>query len=205
MKRITLAFLLAGFVTAGVLNSPLVAQPVDNAIVVTQPATGGATVVEVSGEDPVVVTDDGETTVVTIPWGKWLGDLLGGLGATLGGIAVLILTYLMRNLPAGVVQIIRTFQVEQLVSRSIDAAVRWVAEAVKGRTLELDVGSTLIARAINNVLAIAPKWLVDWMGGVEGIREKIYARLEERGVVINPTIPGQTMDQAVASKLEVTK
>lgn len=52
-----------------------------------------------------------------------------------------------------------------------------MAEAEKGKTLDVKVGSSVVASAVQYVVGHGPAWLIAWLGGATAIEQKIIARL----------------------------
>lgn len=140
----------------------------------TTPDTADAVVVQAESGSP---TDISSNTTVVIPAGNWLDSILANAGEAVGIIIAVIFAWLARNLPAGVVQFLRTMQAEQLLARAAEFGINATRGAVKGKALEFDVGNEAIANGLQYAVDNAPKWLVDWLGGPEGIRQKIIARI----------------------------
>lgn len=112
-------------------------------------------------------------TAVTIPIGEWASSLL----MTVASVAVPIIMWALRFLPASIAGIIRTAQVEQVLQKAIDYGVNAVAGAAKGKTLDVNLGNQVLAEAIEYALRNGPGWVEGWLGGREGVRERIIARL----------------------------
>lgn len=113
-------------------------------------------------------------TVVQIPIGTWADYVLPAAGA----IALAAVVWLISYLPAPVVAILKTAQVEQILQRAIDFAINMVQGATKDRVLEVDVGNAVVKQAADYVIKYGPKWLIDFLGGETGIRDRIIARLD---------------------------
>lgn len=121
-----------------------------------------------------VVPDSAVDTVVSIPWGDWLYDAATTLIAIIG----MIIAWGVRNLPARFAAIVQTAQLDQLLMRAIDYGINTTAGAAKGKNLSIDVGSVVLEQALQYAIDNAPKWLIAWAGGVDGIKAKIIARLD---------------------------
>lgn len=113
------------------------------------------------------------TTSVSLPIGDWLADA----AAFIGAIAAAALAWVFSKLPASIQPILRTMQAEQLLGKAIDYALNAVAGAEKGKTLDVKVGSSVVASAAQYVVDHGPAWLVEWLGGLPAIEQKIIARL----------------------------
>jgi len=113
------------------------------------------------------------TETVTIPYGTWIEH-------SAQVVATLILAavgWLMRKLPASVVDILKTMKAEQLLAKAVDYGINAVSGATKGKSLSVNVGNAVVANAVQYVVDNAPGWLVKWLGGPEAIAAKIIARL----------------------------
>jgi hypothetical protein len=117
---------------------------------------------------------------VTIPWGDWLSQILGSAAATAGTIAMIIVTYALQFLPATLRSYIdeqRRKQAEQLLERCIAYGINEAKGFVTGKTLDIKVGSEVLAGALQYAVDQGPGWLIGWMGGAERVRDKILSRL----------------------------
>lgn len=121
-----------------------------------------------------------DSSSVTIPWGDWLASVLGTVAAVSGTIAVAIITWALRLLPASLrsyVDAERRKQAEQLLQHAIDYGINDAKGFVTGKTLDVRVGSDVAAGALQYAVDHGPGWLIDWMGGAERVRDKILSRL----------------------------
>jgi hypothetical protein len=113
-------------------------------------------------------------TIVTVPYGDWIANSMG----LIGWFLAVVIAWALRQLPANIVAVIKTAQVEQVLQRGIDYALNAVAGATKDKVLDADVGNKVIAEALRYVVSLGPKWLIGFLGGEEGIKARIIARLE---------------------------
>lgn len=113
-------------------------------------------------------------TLIDLPW----GDLLANGADTLVMIIIALLGWAMRLLPAHILAVVQTWQVEQILARAITAGINKTAGAAKGKALTVDVGNAVLAQALQYVIDNAPAWLIKWAGGEEGLRDKLIARLD---------------------------
>lgn len=114
---------------------------------------------------------------IGLPWGDWVGAVVDFAATVALPIALAFLARLFAILPGPVVQILRTFQVEQLIQRAIDFGINATKGATKGQVLTVDVGSAVVATALQYVLDKAPAQIIKWIGGELRLREMILARL----------------------------
>lgn len=156
---------------------------------VTAPAAAVAPAVAPQPATVIVAAD----TKVSVPWGDWVGQVLGLAASIIAVVLGGILTWAARLLPAWLRAFVtkeRTDQVEQLLQHAIDWGLNAVAGAARGQTLEVNVGSQVVAEAAQYAVDHGPEKLVNWMGGAEGIKEKIIARI--------PLVPDATANEVLA-------
>lgn len=114
-----------------------------------------------------------ETTSVSIPAGSWIEQA----GIFIGPVLAAAVLWLVRKLPEQIASILIAARVDQLLQKAIDYAINSVAGAAKDKALSVDVGSAVVAQAVQYAIDHGPGWLIGWMGGADMIREKIIARL----------------------------
>lgn len=115
---------------------------------------------------------DGATTVA-VPVGAWTGEVAGFLGP----LVLAFIIWLLRQIPGALVQRLRTQQAEQLLAMAVNYGLNAVAGAAKGKVLSVDVGNQVLAQALGYAVDNGPGKLIGWLGGEDGIRDKILARL----------------------------
>ena len=124
-------------------------------------------------------------TTVTWNWGDWLAANSNTFAETAAWLVLALLGLAMKALLAKVVEIIKTWQVEQMLSKAIVAAINKTAGASQGKALSFTVANDVIGSAVQFVLDNAPEWLIKWLGGETGIRDRVIARIEvEPGAAI---------------------
>ncbi|WP_264050489.1 hypothetical protein [Methylobacterium flocculans] len=128
---------------------------------------------------------------VDLPWGDLLAGAVQGLGSVLVPLAATAALAALARLTGPLRILVTTTLVERLVRNVGDYAVNAVAGAVRGRTLSVPVGSTVIASAVQRALDQAPGWLVRAAGGVDGLGEKVFRSLplEEAATEANTLHP----------------
>lgn len=114
-----------------------------------------------------------ETTKVTWAVGATVSQWADAFEA----IAIAAVAFLLRKIPGQFGSILMTMHVDQVLNKAIDYAINMVKGATKDKTLDVDVGNAVLARALQYVLDHSPAWLQSWMGGPELIAQKIIARL----------------------------
>lgn len=112
--------------------------------------------------------------VVTIPWGEWLSASAG----TLATLAASVLALALARLPASVLAMVKTWQVDQLLERSISYGINMVAQASKGQSLSVPVANDVIEKALDYAVSNGSASIIKWMGGKDMVRNKIIARID---------------------------
>lgn len=126
-------------------------------------------------EAATVVAPD--ATTVVVPVGNWLDAVLANaLEIVVAGIG-LVVAFVLRSLPKGIADIIRTVRVEQLLGRAVDYGINAVRGAVRDKALTVDVGSKVVAEAAQYAIDQAPGRLIEWAGGPEAIKKMVLARI----------------------------
>jgi hypothetical protein len=146
--------------------SAVVAAPVLDAAIfhsVALAADGPATVAQAAPEG----------TKVVWAWGEIISSCAQAVAWVLASLAMVA----FRKLPANLVAVFGNARVDLLLNNAIGYGLNAVAGAVKGKTLQVDVGNQVLAQALQYALDHAPGWLQSWAGGPEGLAKKIWARL----------------------------
>lgn len=170
MKRLISAALLA----VALLASPVSVVHAQEAPVVATDATGTTTI---TTPDAVTQVTAPEATTVVVPYGNWIDALLENVLGIVGSVVIAVMAWGGRNLPKAVLDVLRVLQAEQLLTRAAEYGINATRGAVKGKTLEVDVGNKAVATAVNYAVQNGPRWLIDWMGGEHSIKDKIIARI----------------------------
>lgn len=147
-----------------------------------------------------VFAQDGSNIVVAVPptevvfnWGDFVAILLANLADptsvawTAFGIAM---TWLVAQLPGPAKWAFNVFKVDQLLAKALVGAINTTKGAVAGKSLDVNVGSEVLAKAIQYAIDNGQKWLIDWMGGANGVEEKLIARMS-----LDASVDGATLVQ----------
>lgn len=127
----------------------------------------------VPGVEALAASLADSTTTVIVPWGDIVGAIMPAAKILfMGGL----LWVAMRFAPP-LYALMRTAQVEQLMSRAADFAFNAVPGAVKGREVTIDVGNEVLKEMLAYALAHGGEWLTQFAGTPAQIAEKAYARL----------------------------
>lgn len=138
-------------------------------------AQDAAATVATSVDGTTVVAPD--ATTVVVPYGNWLDAVLSNAQEIIVAGLLAVVAFVLRKLPAGVADAFRTLRVEQLLARAVDYGINATRGAAKGKSLSVDVGSEVLAKAISYAVDRAPALLIEWLGGVESLKQMILARL----------------------------
>lgn len=125
----------------------------------------------------LAVGTDGQ---VVVPWGDWVSSLLTILNALPWGAivsAAFVAILVKVGIPQGTAQMISVMLTEQLLDKALAYGMNAVQGAVKGKTLSVPVANQVIEESAQYAVDHGPAWLVDWLGGIEGIKARIIARL----------------------------
>lgn len=149
---------------------------------VTTSADGAnTTVINTPAGAPTTVELPNSDTTIVMPVGSWIESLTTAIRDAVVSLLGLGLLWASRLLPETIRQYIngqRIKAAEQLIGHAVDAAFNAVRGATKGMKVEVNVGSALVAEGAQYAIDNGPAWLISWLGGVEGIKQRIAARLD---------------------------
>ena len=117
------------------------------------------------------VAGDGQ---VVIHW----GDMLASSASTLVTLAASVLALALARLPASILAMVKTWQVDQLLERSIGYGINMVAGAAKGQAMTVPVANKVIETAMEYAVTNGSSALIKWMGGEKVVEQKIISRLD---------------------------
>jgi hypothetical protein len=186
MKNLIAGILLGLAIAASgfYVVSPAFSQPAPDPAVTVTETDAVTNVAAPDAENITVAVDEPNTTVsapdaetVVIPYGNWIEAVLDRFLQIIVAAAMVAITIISRSLPKWLVPIVGTFLTEQNISRGISYGANMVKGATKDKTLSVDVGSQVVAQAVQYVINSAPAFLIKFMGGEEGIRDKVLARI----------------------------
>lgn len=122
-----------------------------------------------------------DVTTVSIDWGIFVNLILLELAKpdSVAFTALLAVSaWVVSKLPQPLQWAWRLFQIEQLLSKSLQAAMNQTAGAVAGQTLTLDVANEVLAKAAQYAVDNGQKALIEWAGGNKGLHDKLTARVQ---------------------------
>jgi len=114
---------------------------------------------------------------ITIPVGDWISSSASILQEILIPVLLALVARVLAILPTPVAALIKTLQVEQILTRAIGYGINAVQGAEHGKVLTVQVGNSVVAEAVNYVIQNGPSWLIKFLGGPEGIKQRILARV----------------------------
>lgn len=132
-------------------------------------------------------------TEVGWAWGDWVAAVLSSILLAVGTVATFIVTKAIALLPAAIQAYITAQHrktAEQLLEKAIAYGINAAKDYVTGKKLTVDVGNEVVAEALNYVIKHGPEWLINWLGGVDAIIQKIIARLDLEDGVSGTEITG---------------
>lgn len=127
---------------------------------------------------PTIALAGNPETSVQVPVGPWLDWLASIANTTLVPVILGLVARVLVILPAPVASVAKTFRVEQLLTRAIVYGINAVAGAEHDKVLSVDVGNKVVAAAVNYAVNNGPQWVLKWLGGEDGIRQRILARVK---------------------------
>lgn len=127
-----------------------------------------------------------EGTKVTWAW----GTIVSQAAATIASLILAGIAVLARNLPANFAAVFANSRVQTLVDNAVNYGVNAVADAVKDKTLTVNVGNQVLAEALQYAVDNAPAYLLSWAGGKDGLAKKIWAKLDLEPGADSTALPG---------------
>jgi hypothetical protein len=118
-------------------------------------------------------------TDVVLEWGDFVSIVLANVAKTdpFWAFVLSAIGFVVLKLPAPLQWFWRMFQLDQLLLKSIDGAINSTAGAVKGKSLNVNVGSEVFAKALQYAIDNGQAALLKWAGGQDGIAQKLVARI----------------------------
>ncbi len=141
-------------------------------------------------------------TTVSVPVDTWLNPVLEFLGLIAAGLATWLVGILVRFLPKGL-QAFASAQLQAALAGWITQAINYAIQQVegfdKGKTIDLNVGSSALAVALRFLIEHGPGWLIKLAGGPDKIKAQILAALSDHGIVLDTGVLPEAVAAATAS------
>jgi len=136
-------------------------------------------------------------TEVVLNWGDFASIFLANIADPQSVAWTFVagaIAYLVARLPGPAMWAFNVFKVDQLLINALRAAINSTKGAAAGHALSVNVGSEVLAKAIQYVIDNGQKWLIDWMGGRQGIEQKLIARM-----TLSETVGGAKLSAKAAA------
>ncbi|MBN9433978.1 MAG: hypothetical protein J0I45_16220 [Bosea sp.] len=124
----------------------------------------------------IVVPIAAQAATVEVPIGEWAAAAIN-FALPLVGAGIIWLLALAQKVGVPYANRLRTEQAEQLLAMAVTYGLNATAGAVKGKAVSVEVGNAVVSTALSYAIANGPSKLIGWLGGEDGIRDKILARL----------------------------
>ena len=121
---------------------------------------------------------------VHVPYGDWVADL----ALSMLGLSSVAVSWLFRHAPNWM----KTMKVDQALDRAVQFGLNAVANAAKGKALDLNTGNQVANMALDYVASHVPSLVKEF--GLTNLREKIYARLtlDDTAELNEPAAPAKS-------------
>lgn len=138
-------------------------------------------------------------TTVSVPVDASLNPALEFVGLIAAGLSTALVGILVKFLPKGL-QAFATAQLQAALAGWITQAINYAIQQVegfdKGKTIDLNVGSSALAVALRFLIEHGPTWLIKLAGGPDKIKAQILAALSDHGIVLDSGV----LPEAVAAR-----
>ena len=119
------------------------------------------------------VVTKGDTATI-VPYGDWIV----GIAQTIEAVLIPVVTALIMGVIGHYLPFLSLFVKAPMVERAVrnagDFAMQSISGMAKGQTIDLNMGSTIIAAGAQRMVDQAPGWLSKAAGGPAGIAEKLF-------------------------------
>lgn len=120
-------------------------------------------------------------TEVVLNWGDFVAILLANIADPQSVAWTFVagaIAFVVARLPGPAAWAFNVFKVDQILIKSLQAAINSTKGATAGQALNVNVGSEVLAKAIQYAVDNGQAWLINWMGGRQGVEQKLIARME---------------------------
>lgn len=126
---------------------------------------------------------------------QFAADHLFGIVASL---VLALYSIALRSLPSNIAGILKTFRVDQLLIKAVTYGISMVVDATRDKKWNVDLGSSIIAHAIEYALSKMPEWMRTWIGPLDNLISMVIARIEP---YLEDGVDGSALKSATLSKL----
>ena len=108
-------------------------------------------------------------TVVTLPYGEYVAGIQSGLTT----VMTLVITAVVAYLPLPLRWVVNAYGADKLAKDAVNIAIAATPGASKDAKLDVDVGSKVLAKALNYFIDTGAPRLVKAAGGVDALQNKL--------------------------------
>ena len=116
-------------------------------------------------------------TTATLPWGDWLVAVLAPVSAILVPLAAAAVTAGIAKYAPWAASVATRDRVESAIQAGASYGQNAIAGVAKGKTVTVDLGSSVVAAGAQHVIDTAPARVIKAAGGVDGIATRIFRAL----------------------------
>ena len=137
-------------------------------------------------------------TTASLPWGDWLVAVLAPVSAVLVPLAAAAVTAGIAKYAPWAASVATRDRVESAIQAGASYGQNAIAGVAKGRTVTVDLGSSVVAAGAQHVIDTAPARVIKAAGGVDGIATRIFRALplEDQASAQNVLQPAITLLKA---------
>ena len=115
---------------------------------------------------------------VVLPWGDWLVAILQLARDILVPILTVMIMSALYKIAPWAQSYLTNARVESMVQHVTAYGINAVGGAVRGKTIEVDVGAKVIASAVQRAVDAAPATVVAAAGGPQGVAKRVFRSLD---------------------------
>lgn len=137
---------------------------------------------------PAFATEDATVALSAAPWIEMVREIL--LTVVIPAVAAYVIAALRRTYPMAALFLTQR-RVEQLGNAATEFAINAIPGAVKEAKLSVNVGSAVIAKAVQYGIDAAPAKAMEAAGGPEGLAKIVFRKLnlEDKADEANTLLP----------------
>jgi hypothetical protein len=139
---------------------------------------------------PIVVTPSTSVTLTAAPWIELLREII--ITAVIPAVSAVLIRAILKVYPWAALFLTQA-RVEQMANAVTEYAINAVPGAVKEGKLSINVGSAVIAKAVQRAVDAAPAKALEAAGGEAGLAEIVFRKLNledgaNEGNVLAPVV-----------------
>lgn len=121
----------------------------------------------------IVVAAPSPETSVALPLSEWMR----AASSLISSVLLAVLAFAMRKAPMPIVWLVKMYGQQKLVDMAVNMGINAVPGAAKGVPMSIDVGSKVLATALQWAVVNVPGIILKIAGGEDGLKAKIFAAL----------------------------